>query len=93
MKEKRRLEMFLETHEITTISFRRRYSATGFCQTCQAGTLQLSVSEAASILTVTEFAMFHLVETGQVHSSETGGMIRVCGRSLPALKQDRHIET
>ena len=83
MKEKRRLEVVWETHEITTISFRRNRSATVFCQSCQTETLHLTVAEAASILKFSEFAIFRFVETNQIHSIESGaGSLLVCGDSL-----------
>ena len=89
MKEKRRLEVVWETREITTISFKRNYSATVFCRSCQTDTLHLTVSEAASILNYSEFAIFRFVETNRIHSIETAaGFLLVCGNSLSALEAD-----
>src|SRR5688500_7930390 len=85
MKEKRRLEVLLETHEVKTISFKRGFSSMVFCPRCRAKTLHLSVSEAASILQFPESAVFRFTETEQVHSMEKGGMIRLCGKSLSTL--------
>ena len=86
MKEKRRLEVVWETHEITTISFRRNRSATVYCQSCQTETLYLTVAEAASILKFSEFAIFRLVKTKQIHSTETAaGFLLVCGNSLSSF--------
>ena len=83
MKEKRRLEVFWETHEITTISFKPNHSATIFCESCKTETLHLTVSEAASVLKFSEFAIFRFVETNQIHSIETAaGFLLVCGDSL-----------
>ena len=90
MKEKRRLEVCWETHEITTISFKRGFSATVFCQSCNAETLCLTVSEAASVLKFSEFAIFRLVETNQIHSIETAaGFLLVCGNSLSVLAREK----
>jgi len=90
MKEKRRLEVFWETHEITTISFRRNRSATIFCQSCNTETLHLTVAGAALVLRFSEFAIFRLVETNQIHSIETAaGMMLVCGNSLTALAREK----
>jgi len=91
MKEKRHLEVLLETHEVTTISFKRRISATFYCQTCGSDSLHLSVTEAASILKFSESAIFRFTESKQVHSMETGGVIRVCGNSLSAFGHERQI--
>ncbi len=91
MKEKRRVEVLLETHEVTTISFKRGFSTMAFCQPCRAETLHLSVAEAASILKFSESAIFRFTETNQVHSMETGGMLRVCGNSLSAFGQERQM--
>lgn len=85
MKEQKRLEVFWETHEITTISFKRKLSASFFCQSCRAETLHLTVSEAASITKFSEFTIFRLVEMNQVHSIETAnGQLLLCSNSLPA---------
>lgn len=83
MKEKRRLEVVWETHEITTISFRRNRSAAHFCQSCQTETLHLTVAAAATLTKFSEFAIFRLIETNQIHSIETAaGLLLVCGDSL-----------
>jgi hypothetical protein len=83
MKEKKRLEIVWETHEITTISFKRGASAPVLCRTCNAETLHLTVSEAASVLKFSELAVFRRVETNQIHSNETAaGTLLVCGNSL-----------
>ena len=90
MKAKRRLEIFWETHEITTISFIQKRSATIFCPSCRAETLTLTVAEAAAVLKFSEFAVFRLVETNQIHSIETtAGNLLVCGKSLAALAQEK----
>jgi hypothetical protein len=90
MKEKRRLEVVWETREITTISFRRNRSATAYCQTCETETLHLTVAEAASILNVSEFAMFRFVESSRIHSIENAaGIMLVCGASLPVLTKEK----
>jgi hypothetical protein len=89
MKEKRRLEFFLETHEITTISFRRGFPTTVFCRLCQTETLHLRISQAASVLKFSEFKIFRLVQDGQIHSAENAaGQLLLCGNSLSALAQN-----
>ena len=89
MKEKRRLEVFWETREITTISFRRGFSAAGFCQSCNAETRHLTVLEAAAILKISEFAVFRLIQTGQVHSTENADRrLLLCANTLLILAEE-----
>ena len=88
MKEKRRLEVHVETHEITKISFKQNYSTNAFCRSCQSETVHLTVSEAALILNFSDSAIFRLAEARQIHSVETGsGLLLICGNSLTASAQ------
>ena len=90
MKEKRHLEVLFETHEITTISFKRNHAIAVFCRLCRAKTVHLTVSEAASISNFSETAISRLVETDQIHSIEAAsGWLLVCGNSLSALAKGR----
>lgn len=90
MKEKNRLKVFWETREITTISFRRGVSALFFCPTCKLDALHLTVAESASVLEFSELAVFRLVETNRIHSTETAaGILLVCGKSLAALTREK----
>ena len=84
IKEKKRLEVLWETHEITTIRFGQTQSATSFyCQSCQTETLHLTVREAVSVLKISESTIFRFVETNQIHSIEdAAGFILICGNSL-----------
>lgn len=83
MKEKNRLEIFWETHEITTISFKGGFPATFFCQSCQSDAPHLSVTEAAAAANISEAAVFRLAEAGLIHSTETAnGSLMICGDSL-----------
>ena len=87
VKEKRRLEVLLETHEIIKVSFKRNDSAIFFCLPCQAETLHLTISEAISIFRLTELAVLQLVGTNPAHSiTNAAGSLLVCGNSL-ALSQ------
>jgi hypothetical protein len=89
MKEKKRLEVFWETHEITMISFRQKRSATIYCQSCGTETLHLTIAESASITKFSESAIFRFVETNQIHSIESpAGFLLVCGNSLSALTRE-----
>ncbi len=83
MKAKKRLEIVWETREITTISFKRGFPATFFCQSCHAATRHLSVAEAAAAAKISETAVFRLAETGLIHTTETdAGALLICGDSL-----------
>jgi hypothetical protein len=83
IKEKRRFEVFLETHEIIKVRFRRNDPATFFCWPCQTETPHLTLSEAVSIFHLTEIAVLGFVETNQAHSiTNAAGSLLVCGNSL-----------
>ena len=83
IKEKKRLEVFWETREITTISFRQNRAAAVFCPSCQTETLHLTVAEAAAVLKFSDLAVFRFIETSRIHSIETAaGRLLVCGNSL-----------
>jgi hypothetical protein len=91
VKEKRRLEVLLETHEITKVSFRNGFSAGVLCEVCGIDTLHLSISEAASILQSSESAILQFAQTNQVHSVENAaGSLLVCGNSLAIFKTGSH---
>jgi len=84
IKEKKRLEVLWETHEITTIRFKQNQPEMSlYCQSCQTETPHLTVREAASVLKISEFTIFRFVETNQIHSIENAaGFILICGNSL-----------
>ncbi len=86
MKEKKRLEVVWETHEITKISFNQHRRATAFCQSCESDAPHLSVAEAAALLQTTDREIFRLTEAGEIHYLETEtGALLVCGSSLSVL--------
>ena len=88
MKEKKRLEITFETHELTIIRFGRNQK-TDFCTVCRAHTPHLSVAESVAILSLSEKAIFRLAENGQIHACETAdGLLRLCGNSLVNLAND-----
>jgi hypothetical protein len=87
MKTKQRTEITFETHELTIIRFRHR-AATAYCVQCRAETMHLSAAQSVSILPLTEAEIFHLTETGQIHSTENAdGLLLLCGNSLASFKQ------
>ncbi len=83
MKEKKRLEIFWEMHEITTISFKEKRRVPVFCRTCQSDALHLSAAEAAALLKIGFREISRQSETGKIHGFETEtGALLVCHRSL-----------
>jgi hypothetical protein len=90
MKEKKRLEIVWETHEITRISFNQNRRATFFCQSCRSDAPHLSVAEAAVAANISEAAVFRLAEAGRIHSTETGnGSLLICAESLSSENKKR----
>ena len=87
IKEKRRVEVYWETHEITKVRFKGNDAATFFCPPCQTATPHLTISEAASIFSISEFRIRRLVEAKQIHSVENPmGDLLVCGGSLAVFE-------
>lgn len=83
MRKKQRTEIRFETHEVTIIRFRQTQSATRFCAACRASVRHLPISRAAAILRISETEVFRLVESKQIHSTETEtGELLVCQNSL-----------
>jgi hypothetical protein len=88
MKEKKRLEITFETHELTIVRFSRN-NKTDFCRMCCAHVPHLSVAESVSVLALGESAIIRLAENGQIHSRETAdGLLRLCGKSLAELANE-----
>ena len=87
MKEKKRTEITLETHELTIVRFRQNRTI-AYCAVCQQQTPHFSVVQSVSVLSLSESVIFRLAESGEIHSCETAnGLLRLCGNSLAALKQ------
>ena len=82
MKEKKRLEITLETHELTIVRFQRAQTL-DFCVVCRAYTPHLSIAEAVSVTDLSETAVFRLALNGRLHAHENpDGRIALCGNSL-----------
>jgi hypothetical protein len=89
MKEKKRLEIMFETHELTIVRFGRNQAA-DYCPFCGAHTPHLSVAQSVSVLALPETKIFLLAQSGQIHSRETAdGRLSICGNSLAALKHNK----
>ena len=86
MEIKRRTEITIETRERTIIRICARQSTEAFCEECRAAQSHLSVRRAAALLRLSEMSIFRLVESRELHSTETAaGALLVCGNSLAAL--------
>jgi hypothetical protein len=82
MKTKKRLEIVLEKHETTTISFNRNRRAKTFCPACGSNELHITVAEAAALFSTTAREIFRLIEAGKIHYLETEtGALLICGNS------------
>ena len=83
MKFKRRTEIMIETHETTIIRFGTRQTAAAFCDVCRETLPHFSARRAAVVLRLSEFAVFKLAESGQIHSTENArGELFICGNSI-----------
>lgn len=78
-----------ESHELTVIRVRHSQTLTAFCAFCEIKVRHLSVARAAAVLGVSETAVFRLVESRAVHSTETAsGALLVCGNSVSGLAEN-----
>ena len=81
MKNRRRMEIMVETREITII--RAAQSRRAFCEFCQAEVLMLAPDTAAALVQSTSRYIFRRIERGELHFSETGrGALLICRNSL-----------
>ena len=77
MMATKRLKIRLEKHELKVLRFCR--SRKIFCQKCQIETRHLTVAQMAQVLKLSEREVFRLVESLQLHSTETAdGKLLVC---------------
>ncbi len=79
---KRKTVITIETHSLTVMQT-RGHSARLWCSACGHSRLMLTVKQAASVCSVSERAIFRLVESSRVHFHETdaGGLL-ICAESL-----------
>lgn len=82
MKLKARIEITKETEREISFRFERRQTDYGAkCGKC--GGELVSINEAAAIASINWREIVRLIETGEIHSSETAsGEIFLCGPSL-----------
>lgn len=85
MKTKQRTEITYEAHETTVIRYPRRQT-TGYCRDCGTYTPNVSIAQAASILSVTPLAIDRSVRDGRIHAIDSGSdALMLCGNSLRLL--------
>jgi hypothetical protein len=79
---KQKTVITIETHSLTVMQTRNRSSRV-WCAACNAKTQMVTVEQAARVLSVTQRAIFRLVEADRVHFAETtGGRLLICVESL-----------
>ena len=85
MFAKRQKEITTETHSLTIIRFGRQQTWMQ-CSMCGATVPHLRIGRAAAALSLSETAIFRLVEAGHLHSTETtDGRLMLCSSSLAAV--------
>jgi hypothetical protein len=89
MKTSRNTEITIETHLKRIVRVSRSQTSAMVCDICGAKVTYFSVSRAATLLGLSETAIFRLAESGQVHSFENeSGSLLICGESLLAIDSE-----
>ena len=82
MKRRKKTEIIVERDQVLVIT-RLDHRAPQACAECGEQSQMVSVDDAASIAGLSARAVYRMVETGQVHFSETTeGSLLVCLNSL-----------
>ena len=72
----------METERLLVIR-RSRRAVDRWCHACRANVEMIGIDEAAAIAGISQRAVFHLAEAGEIHFMETaGGQALFCIRSL-----------
>ena len=86
MTAKRRTEITIETHRVTTVRSLRAAALT-WCEACSAGVLMVTPEVAAVLSHFSPRAVYRRVEAGEIHFVETAnGWLLVCLNSIANLK-------
>ena len=81
--KKRRTEISVETERMVVIRRPGKTSLLSRCEMCGERVEMLTVDHAAMLAGVGSRTIFHWVEAGRIHSSETAeGLLLVCLNSL-----------
>ena len=90
MPKKRRLEITIETHEVTTLFRKAADSCAARCTLCGGGVPMTTPERAAAVAPVSTRQIYRWVEAGTLHFVETPGKaLLVCPASLAALLDRR----
>ena len=85
MKTKRRIKIITETERKFSFAVNRA-PVRFFCSACDASVEMISINEAAKHLGKVWRDVVHLIESGEIHSTETAhGEIYVCVASLSGI--------
>lgn len=91
MKTRNKTEIIVETSRILTIKRGSRHGPF-WCEECGKEALMVTTDEAAALCCVRSRTIYHWVESGQVHYTESaGGLLLVCPDSISrlAIKSER----
>lgn len=84
---KRKTTITVETHSLTILRT-QGCSACLWCANCGAESQMITVEQAAGVCSVTQRAVFGLVEDARVHFTETpAGRLLICAESLRQLAE------
>ena len=85
---KKRTEITIETDRLLVVNHRRR-NLTAWCEACRMEVRMVTVDEAAARINVPSLAIYHRVETGGLHFTETSdGLLLICFNSLLRIHDD-----
>ncbi len=81
--EKRRTEIYFETHSVTTIRIKGGTSLSAFCDYCQTNVVVFAPEQIAAFLRLTLAEVCRRIEKGELHLIDTRrGVALICGGSL-----------
>jgi hypothetical protein len=83
---KRRTEITIETDRLVVVARAgRHFNSLTWCASCGLNIQMMTTDDAALAARVNSRTIFHLVESGRLHSVETAeGLLLVCPHSLAA---------
>jgi hypothetical protein len=82
MRIKRKTEVVVQTHQVTTVHL-TRHSICAWCESCRTAVLMLTPDEAAALAQSTARDVYRRVDAGELHYIEKDdGDLRVCVNSL-----------
>ena len=83
---KKKATITVETERLSVIR-RSRRAVDRWCHACRANVEMIGIDEAAAIAGISQRAVFHLAETGEIHFMETlGGQALFCISSVSKQK-------